>query len=65
MAEVAEKSPTALKVLKHSFNADSESIAGLGTMSFDTLALFVSSDEAREGVQAFTEKRPPDFSDYR
>lgn len=63
--EILEKSPTALRVLKHSFNADSESIAGLGTMSFDTLALFVNSDEAREGVQAFTEKRPPDFSDYR
>ena len=63
--EMLEKSPTALKVLKHSFNADSESIAGLGTLSFDTLALFVDSDEAREGVQAFTEKRPPDYSDYR
>jgi len=63
--EMLEKSPTALKVLKHSFNADSESIAGLGTLSFDTLALFVDSDEAREGVQAFTEKRPPDYSAYR
>ena len=41
------------------------SIAGLGTMSFDTLDLFVHSDEAQEGVRAFTEKRPPDFSDYR
>ena len=63
--EILEKSPTAIKVLKHSFNADSESIAGLGAMAFDTLDLFVRSDEAREGVQAFTEKRKPDFSDYR
>ena len=60
-----EKSPTALKVLKHSFNADSESIAGLGTLSFDTLALFIDSDEAREGISAFSEKRPPDFSNFR
>lgn len=63
--EILEKSPTAIRVLKHSFNADSESIAGIGTLTFDTLALFVQSDEAREGVQAFTEKRKPDFSSYR
>ncbi len=63
--EMLSKSPTALGVLKHSFNADSESIAGIGTMSFDTLGLFVGSDEAKEGVKAFNEKRPPDFAPYR
>ena len=63
--EMLDKSPTALKVLKHSFNADSESIAGIGGMAFDTLELFVESDEAREGVEAFNEKRPADFSKYR
>src|ERR1051326_8349344 len=63
--EMLAKSPTALKVLKHSFNADSESIAGLGSMAFDTLDLFVRSDEAKEGVDAFNERRAPDFSGYR
>jgi 2-ketocyclohexanecarboxyl-CoA hydrolase len=63
--EMLEKSPTALKVLKHSFNADSESVAGIGSMSFDTLGLFVATDEAKEGVRAFNEKRAPDFSKYR
>jgi 1,4-dihydroxy-2-naphthoyl-CoA synthase len=63
--EILEKSPTAIRVLKHSFNADSESIAGLGTLSFDTLDLFIRSDEAKEGGRAFTEKRAPDFSPYR
>ncbi len=63
--EMLEKSPTALRVLKHSFNADSESVAGLGTMAFDTLQIFVETEEAREGVEAFTEKRPPDFSKFR
>ncbi len=63
--EILEKSPTALRFLKHSFNADSESIAGIGQMSFAGLDLFVASDEAREGLTAFHEKRKPDFSKYR
>jgi len=63
--EMLEKSPTALKVLKHSFNADSDSISGIGAMAFDSLELFVQTDEAREGVDAFSEKRPPDFARYR
>ena len=63
--EMLAKSPTALKVLKHSFNADSESIAGIGALSFDTLEVFVETPEAREGVNAFNEKRQPDFSSYR
>ena len=63
--EILEKSPTALRFLKHSFNADSESIAGIGQLSFAGLDLFVASDEAREGLTAFHEKRTPDFSKYR
>ena len=59
------KSPTALKVLKHSFNADSEAIAGIGSMAWDTLDLFVGSAEAREGLAAFHDKRPPDFAPFR
>jgi 2-ketocyclohexanecarboxyl-CoA hydrolase len=63
--EMLEKSPTALRVLKHSFNADSEAVAGIGTLAFDSLELFVKTPEAREGVAAFNEKRKPDFSKYR
>jgi naphthoate synthase len=63
--EMLSKSPTALRVLKHSFNADSESIAGIGALSFAHLDLFVESPEAREGVAAFAEKREPDFSRFR
>lgn len=59
--ELLAKSPTALRVLKHSFNADSESIAGIGSMAFDALDLFVHTPESREGVEAFNEKRAPDF----
>ena len=63
--EMLEKSPTALRVLKHSFNADSESVAGIGTLAWDSLDLFVETPEAREGVEAFNEKRKPDFSKFR
>ena len=63
--EALALSPTALKVLKHSFNADTDHIAGTGQLAFDTLDLFVESPEAREGVDAFAEKRSPDFGPYR
>jgi 2-ketocyclohexanecarboxyl-CoA hydrolase len=63
--EMLALSPTALRVLKHSFNADSESIAGIGAMGFDSLDLFVQTPEAREGNDAFVAKRPADFSPYR
>jgi 1,4-dihydroxy-2-naphthoyl-CoA synthase len=63
--EMLAKSPTALRVLKHSFNADSESIAGIGALSFAALDLYLETPEAGEGVDAFAEKRPPDFSKFR
>jgi naphthoate synthase len=63
--EMLEKSPTALKALKASFNADSDSINGISAISHLNLQLFVESEEAKEGVDAFNEKRPPDFSRFR
>ena len=63
--EILALSPTALKVLKHSFNADSESIAGIGALGFDSLDVFLETEEAKEGVNAFNEKRRPDFSRFR
>jgi dihydroxynaphthoic acid synthetase len=57
------KSPTALRFLKHSFNASSEPIAE--GLAFDALELFQETEEAREGPRAFVEKRDPDFSRYR
>jgi len=59
--DVLRLSPTALRFLKQSFNADTEHIAGVGQLAFSGLDLFVETDEAREGIAAFAEKRDPDF----
>ena len=58
-------SPTALKVLKQSFNADTEHMVSLGQLAWSSLELFTDSPEAREGITAFNEKRDPDFGPYR
>ncbi len=58
-------SPTALRFLKQSFNTDTEHIAGMGQLAFSGLGLFLDTDEAREGVTAFEEKRKPEFARHR
>jgi dihydroxynaphthoic acid synthetase len=58
-------SPTALRALKHSFNADTDHISGIQGLAFDILDLYGNTDEAKEGGRAFNEKRPPDFRQFR
>jgi naphthoate synthase len=63
--EAAALSPTAIRFLKASFNADSDQIFGQGKLAFAGLDAFAHSEEAEEGHRAFAEKRDPDFSKYR
>ena len=63
--EILALSPTALRFVKQSFNTDTEHLAGVGQLAFSGLELFVDSDEAREGVTAFGQKRRPDFARFR
>jgi dihydroxynaphthoic acid synthetase len=62
--EVAEKSPTAIRFLKQSFNADTDSQAGLSNLAMSALDLFTASPEGLEGAAAFAEKRQPEFAKH-
>ena len=62
--EMLAMSPFALRLLKASFNADEDGLAGLQQLAHDTNLLFYMSDEAQEGRDAYLEKRRPDFSKF-
>lgn len=62
--EILEKSPTAIRFLKAAFNADTDGLAGLQQMAGDATLLYYTTDEAKEGRDAFVQKRKPDFSKF-
>jgi 2-ketocyclohexanecarboxyl-CoA hydrolase len=64
-AEIMERSPTAIAIAKRSFNADTEHIRAIGALGFEALALFYDTEESKEGVAAFREKRQPEFRKKR
>lgn len=62
--ELLTKSPTALRFIKASMNAATDGLAGLQQLGGDATMLFYTSDEAKEGRDAFNEKREPDFEQF-
>ncbi|GAA4296193.1 1,4-dihydroxy-2-naphthoyl-CoA synthase [Nibribacter koreensis] len=62
--KILEKSPLALRMLKASFNAELDGQSGIQQLAGDATLLYYLSDEAKEGKNAFLEKRKPDFSKY-
>ncbi|MCK8494309.1 MULTISPECIES: 1,4-dihydroxy-2-naphthoyl-CoA synthase [Spirosoma] len=62
--KMLEKSPIALRMLKASFNAELDGQAGIQQLAGDATLLYYLSEEAKEGKDAFLEKRKPDFSKF-
>ncbi len=59
--EILAKSPTALAIAKRSFNADTAHIGGISHLGMQTVKLFYTTEESKEGVRTFQEKREPAF----
>jgi naphthoate synthase len=62
--EMLKLSPTALRVLKAAFNADTDGLAGIQELAGNATALFYMTAEGQEGRNAFLERRPPDFQRF-
>ncbi len=62
--EILALSPMALRMLKASFNAADDGLAGIQQLAGDATMLFYMSEEGQEGRNAYVEKRRPDFSRF-
>ena len=62
--EMLALSPFALRLLKASFHADEDGLAGIQQLAHDANLLFYASEEAREGRDAYRERRDPDFTQF-
>jgi 1,4-dihydroxy-2-naphthoyl-CoA synthase len=64
--ELLAKSPTALLIAKTSLNFESDMLYGSVLHGFRMLNLGLhGTEEQREGMRAFLEKRAPDFRRFR
>jgi naphthoate synthase len=62
--EMLALSPFALRLMKASFHAAEDGLAGIQQLAHDANLLFYGSEEAQEGRDAYREKRTPDFSRF-
>ncbi|MDH4247953.1 MAG: 1,4-dihydroxy-2-naphthoyl-CoA synthase [Deltaproteobacteria bacterium] len=63
--KILTKSPTALRFLKASFNADTDHVYGIQAIAHGATHLFYGTEEGKEGREAWKAKRDPDFSRFR
>ncbi|MEV5410300.1 1,4-dihydroxy-2-naphthoyl-CoA synthase [Thermopolyspora sp. NPDC052614] len=62
--EMLRMSPTALRLMKASFNAAVDGMAGIQQLAHDANLLFYATEEAKEGREAYKAKRVPDFGRF-
>ena len=62
--EMLALSPFSLRLLKASFNAAEDGLAGIQQLAHDANLLFYGSEEAKEGREAYKQKRQPDFDQF-
>ena len=62
--EMLVQSPTALRFLKMAMNADCDGQAGMMAFAGSATLMYYTTDEGREGKEAFLEKREPDFKKF-
>ena len=62
--QMLRHSPLALRMLKASFNAADDGLAGIQQLAGDATLLYYMSEEAREGKQAYLEHRRPEFDRF-
>jgi len=63
--EILAKSPTSIKMLKFAMNLLDDGLAGQQVFAGEATRLAYMTDEAKEGRNAFLEKRKPDFRDVK
>lgn len=63
--EILEKSPTAIKMVKFALNLTDDGMVGQQVFAGEATRLAYMTDEAREGRDAFLEKRKPNFGENK
>ncbi|MEH0154406.1 1,4-dihydroxy-2-naphthoyl-CoA synthase [Limibacter armeniacum] len=63
--EILAKSPTSIKMLKFAFNATDDGMVGQQVFAGEATRLTYMTEEAKEGRNAFLEKRKPNFKDIK
>jgi len=63
--EIVAKSPTSIKMLKFAFNLADDGMVGQQVFAGEATRLAYMTEEAKEGRDAFLEKRKPDFNNIK